>query len=249
MADLTHDFSPGVVSIVKTIMLLEGALGLIVVICAIPPLRTKFLTLVLHPWRSFDHTPLPRAPDYSKHDEKHWASFPGRDSGTNPAELYPEGEADPPLPESERPVDCFYLYPTTYVGGKYYNAPLTDWIANAGIDICLAAQASAFNRLCVIYAPRYRQCTLAGAYYTTGSIEDRMKGFHVAYADVKTAFEYFLTNLNRSRPFIIAAHSQGTRLAARLIAEVVEGSPHRDRFIGEFVWCQWLTSMYPCTCL
>ena len=46
------------------------------------------------------------------------------------------------------------------------------------------------------------------------------KAFDVAYQDVLEAFKYFI-NKNPSNPIIIAAHSQGTNHAVRLINEYI----------------------------
>jgi hypothetical protein len=111
--------------------------------------------------------------------------------------------------------------------------PLDEYSANNGIEVFLATQASSFNSMCRIYAPRYRQCTLAGCYYTSGSIDDRMQAMELAYGDVKKAFEHFISQLCvGDRPFIVAAHSQGSRLVARLLAECVEGTPLVERLVA-----------------
>jgi hypothetical protein len=87
--------------------------------------------------------------------------------------------------------------------------------------------------MCRIYAPRYRQCTLAGVYYSPGSIDNRMQALELAYGDVKKAFEHFISHLCvDGRPFIVAAHSQGTRMVARLLAECVEGTPLVERLVA-----------------
>jgi hypothetical protein len=59
--------------------------------------------------------------------------------------------------------------------------------------------------------------------------------FDTAYADVKNAFLYFLNNENKGRPLIIAAHSQGTIHAGRLIKELVERSPLKERLIAAYL--------------
>lgn len=188
----------------------------------------------------FKDMPAPPAPDYTDHGPRNWAAFPGRDGSS--AELRPPAtEGDEFIPEAERPVDCFYLNPTTYgilSGRHYYNAPLDDGAANWGIKMVLATQASCFNGLCRIYAPRYRQVTLAGVYYAQGSVENRLAAIELAYSDVRAAFQHFLSHLCKGdRPFIVASHSQGTRMAARLLAEFVEGTDLVDRFIAGEGWC------------
>jgi hypothetical protein len=92
---------------------------------AVRGIRSSLLSLYqwqVVPPSAFADTPPPEAPDYTDHGPKSWAAFPGRDK--NAAELRPEGE-EGFVPESERPVDCFFLYPTTYgifSGRRHYNA-------------------------------------------------------------------------------------------------------------------------------
>jgi hypothetical protein len=77
------------------------------------------------PPRPFADTPIPEPPDYTDHGPRAWAAFPGREY--NSAELRPQGETDY-VPESERPVDCFYVNPTSYGvfnGRQHYNAVST----------------------------------------------------------------------------------------------------------------------------
>jgi hypothetical protein len=60
-----------------------------------------------------------------------------------------------------------------------------------------------------------------------------MQALELAYGDVKKAFEHFISHLCvDGRPFIVAAHSQGTRMVARLLAECVEGTPLVERLVA-----------------
>lgn len=127
-------------------------------VLVVPSWRKRLITALVCPSTPFDDTPPPPAPDYTHHGPSSWAAFPGREQGNslNPAELHPE-DGEGVISEPDRPCDCFYLNPTTYLAGPCYNCPLTDSWANFGIDVCLATQASCFNNVCRIYAPRYRQ--------------------------------------------------------------------------------------------
>ena len=48
----------------------------------------------------------PPPPPYDYSDLASWAAFPGQPS---PAEFVPDGET--PLPDDERPADCFFVHP------------------------------------------------------------------------------------------------------------------------------------------
>jgi len=58
---------------------------------------------------------------------------------------------------------------------------------------------------------------------------------NVAYSDVKDAFQNYLANKPADRPFFIAAHSQGSFCAAKLISECVEGTDHMQAFIAGYL--------------
>ena len=47
-----------------------------------------------------------------------------------------------------------------------------------------------------------------------------VKAFNIAYNDVKESFKYFLKNI-KTEKYIIAAHSQGTNHAKKLINEYI----------------------------
>ena len=48
-----------------------------------------------------------------------------------------------------------------------------------------------------------------------------IKALDFAYQDVKKAFKYYLNHLNKGNKIIIAAHSQGTNHAERLLKEYI----------------------------
>lgn len=90
-------------------------------------------------------------------------------------------------------------------------------------------QASIFNEKARVYAPRYRQAHYK-AYFTSDKDSAQM-AFDLAYADVKNAFVTYLQQWNNDRPFIIAAHSQGTQHGQRLIKELIEGTALQPKMV------------------
>jgi hypothetical protein len=131
-------------------------------------------------------------------------------------------------------VDVFFLHPTTYTdkAKTSWNADINDSRLNAKTDYStILYQASAFNEYRV-FAPRYRQAHLRSYYSPDKAAEN---AFDVAYQDVKTAFEYYLSHFNNNRPIIIASHSQGTTHALRLLKEFVEKKPLADRFVAAYI--------------
>ena len=82
------------------------------------------------------------------------------------------------------------------------------------------------------YAPYYRHITLE----TWATLDEDIisKRFHdVSFADIKNAFEYFRTNFNQGRPFILAGFSQGGKAVVELIKVMPEKM--RERMIAAYV--------------
>jgi hypothetical protein len=181
---------------------------------------------ILEPKQAFDPARAPAAPDYS--DEAHWAALPDRDDN---ADVAPEGESDG---QAEAPADVFYIHPTTYYSNDHWNQPLNDDRANdITDDSVMRGQASAYNEAGRVYAPRYRQATLAA--FTTERLEEARGALDLAYGDVRAAFDYFLENYDEERPLIIASHSQGSVHAARLLADYfADEKPLSDRLVAAF---------------
>jgi hypothetical protein len=157
------------------------------------------------------HTPFqtytpPPAPDYALRSS--WALAPTRPDRPS--------SADPP-------ADVFFVSPTTFDGGKDWNAPLGDGQSDRLFRWIMAPNyAGPFVRVGRIFAPRYRQASL---YSLMTLHEDAREARAFAYADVAQAFRYFLDHDNHGRPLVIVGVEQGGTLAARLLAEQVAGDP------------------------
>jgi hypothetical protein len=129
-------------------------------------------------------------------------------------------------------VDVFYVHPTSYLGRRW-NAPTDDPALNEATDrVATGIQATAFNGCCAVYAPRYRQAN--GTPFTRPST-DGERAIDLAYGDVRRAFDAFHARRGAGRPFLLAAHSQGSVLAERLLYEVISGSPLRDQLVAAYL--------------
>ena len=160
------------------------------------------LRAALDPQEPFQVYRPPPAPDYRKASA--WAIRPGAD-------------ADPVA------ADVFFVSPTTFDGGRHWNAPIDNEQADRWFRRVVAPNYVApFQRAGRIYAPRYRQASL---YTLTTLREDAREARKFAYGDVAAAFESYLTNDNHGRPFFIVGVEQGGTLAARLLAEQVAMRP------------------------
>lgn len=181
---------------------------------------------VLEPKEAFNRASAPAAPDYSDGDA--WAALPDRDDA---ADVAPRGESDG---QDDAPADVFFIHPTTYYSNDHWNQPLDDETANdITDDNVMRGQASAYNSAGRIYAPRYRQATLAA--FTTERVDEAREALDLAYEDVSAAFQYYLDHYDTGRPIIVASHSQGSVHAPRLLAEFfAEGAPLHDRLVAAY---------------
>lgn len=168
-------------------------------------------------------------PDYS--DLNYWAAHPLK---WDPSDSIPK-----PLRNNKRDsiVDVFFLHPTIYtmpLNDSNLNGQIDDAYLNAKTDYStILYQASVFNQYARIYAPRFREAHIS-AYFTNDTIAS-INAFALAYADIKTAFEYYLKNYNNGRPVIIAAHSQGTTHALRLLKDYFENKPLEKQLVAAYL--------------
>lgn len=126
----------------------------------------------------------------------------------------------------------FFIHPTSYIDRSHWNAPLDDAQANRTADVFLRGQASAFNDVGEVWAPRYRQATF-GAFLTSQA--EAQKAFDFAYGDVVAAFDEFLKEIGPDRPIILAGHSQGAFHLERLLREHIAGTPLASRIVAAYV--------------
>jgi hypothetical protein len=127
---------------------------------------------------------------------------------------------------SKAKVDCFYVYPTTS-DQSTANATLAK---DPEIKAIATYQASRFSQTCRMFAPMYRQLTLAGIFDPSKiTVAARAK----AYGDVRAAFKDYLKHENKGRGFVLIGHSQGSFVLRQLITDEVDGkSAVRKRFVS-----------------
>jgi hypothetical protein len=137
----------------------------------------------------------------------------------NPPLTQPIGAQHPKAVRNPK-VDCFYVYPTVS-DEKTPNSDLT--IQDTETSIALY-QASRYSQYCKVYAPMYRQVTLAGAGLggtSTGGAPDPALGL----GDVRAAFADYLKHFNHGRGFVLIGHSQGSGVLRAMIAKDVDRKP------------------------
>lgn len=160
------------------------------------------------PFQTYDPPP---APDYGS--AQSWALLPG---------------AAP-----NRPVDVFFIGPTTYDGGRHWNAPLIDKKADAQFRETMAPNyVGPFVTVGQVFAPRYRQASL---YSLLTLREDAREARRFAYGDIEAAFRAYVAKGDH-RPFILVGVEQGGTLGLRLLEKVIAPDPDlRGRLVAAYL--------------
>lgn len=150
----------------------------------------------------FDKPFVGDAPDYS--DPTLWLALPA---------------------QTEHPVDLIYLYPTACMRPF---APLVCAIDDKDMRktarAYISLQCPAFEGYCNIFVPWYRQ--VSGTAVFTKSFEEVDAA---QWAEPRTcvfaAMDYYFEHLNGGRPWIIAGHSQGSRMLSMVLGEYMREHP------------------------
>lgn len=179
--------------------------------------------------------PAPAAPltpnDYAK--DENWLCRPGRQDacaadqtatviaadGTTTVETF---KADP-----DAPIDCFYVYPTVSSdpGGNSDMTP--DLPEKAVAD----QQFARFGQVCKLYAPSYRQVTIAALRKVMAG-QASPGDSELAYADVRDAWNHYLAHDNHGRGVVLIGHSQGSLVLLKLIANEIDGKPAQKQLVS-----------------
>jgi len=140
------------------------------------------------------------------------------------------------LPAAKKPaIDCFYVYPTVSTDPT----PNSDMTADPAETFVAQAQAAPFRQACRVFAPLYRQVTLA-------TLRDRMLGKPVTadptmgLRDVSAAFADYMKHDNNpygkgGRGVILIGHSQGSGVLKALIQTEIEGKPVAKQIIAAYL--------------
>jgi hypothetical protein len=173
--------------------------------------------------------------DYSKQDN--WICWPGRqDSCTvdlSSTIVAADGKLTPETYTSnpKAPIDCFYVYPTI----STEDTPNSDMTLGPEEKRVVLAQFARFGSQCRLYAPLYRQVTIAGLREAiTGGVtpeavnQERM----LAYHDVVDAWHYYWDHENHGRGVVLIGHSQGSGVLTQLLREEIDGKPVQSHIIS-----------------
>lgn len=118
-----------------------------------------------------------------------------------------------PADKADKPFDVFYVYPTLVLSR---DVPLMQWDKKTKTKTVgfAEAQLSGFMKYANVYCPYVRQLEftrcikeLESGFKTEGAPEESMAA---GASDTIEALQYYLTHLNRGRPYILLGHSQGS---------------------------------------
>jgi hypothetical protein len=207
-----------------TVMVIAGAIAYRI-------FEQDLMRWVMVPKTEFKAVAMPAGANYSQ--PALWIARP--DLRDDPSRWTPQGVAASPAPKAS----VFFIHPTSFLESSGWNAPLDDAESQQRARLFVRSQASAFNSVGQVWAPKYRQATF-GAFLTTK--RDAQRALDFAYRDVVAAYQQFLRAVPSDRPIILAAHSQGSLHLMRLLQERIARSPEVDRIIAAYI-IGWPVSM------
>lgn len=180
-------------------------------------------------------TPTPTTPnDYAKPES--WLCLPGRQDACASDQTATVIEADgktsvETFKAAAAPAyDCFYVYPTvsTDPGGN------SDMVIDPAEKRVVDQQLARFSSKCRVFAPMYRQVTLAAL--RTAMLGGRSPGnAELAYGDVRDAWRWYLANENKGRGVVLIGHSQGSRVLLNLLKAEIDGQPAQKQMISALI--------------
>ncbi len=141
--------------------------------------------------------------------------------GFDTAQISPTGEVlgtEVVKPDRKQKADCFYVYPTV----SDDPTPNSDLSIDPEERSIALYQAARYSLHCRVFAPMYRQITLASLFGAQPITEEMSQ---LAYGDVVAAWKTYLAKYNQGRGVILIGHSQGTYLLRQLIHEHVDPKP------------------------
>ena len=167
-------------------------------------------------------------------DPAMWYSRPGA-GDQDPSLWVPAGFKPNPNP----PALLFFIHPTSFIDRTAWNMPINHPDADQRARLFIRGQASAWNEVAEVWAPKYRQATF-GAFLTTQ--EEAQLALDLAYRDVALAFDEFLAKAPKDKPIFLAGHSQGGLHLTRLLREKIAGKPVAGRIVAAYA-VGWPVSM------
>jgi hypothetical protein len=140
---------------------------------------------------------------------------------------------EPFRPATDPPVDCFYVYPTI----SRDPTPNSDLTASPTEEGAAArSQVARLATHCRVFAPTYRQVTLAALTSAMGGAPMAGVNAGQGFADVLEAWKHYMANDNGGRGVVLVGHSQGAGVISQLIrTEIDPDADVRDQLVAAYI--------------
>jgi hypothetical protein len=136
-------------------------------------------------------------------------------------------------PAKSPKIDCFYIYPTI----SRDQSNFSDWNASPDEEgFVTLNQAARLAQDCRVFAPVYRQGTLAGLTGRLAGGAPKFTDKGDPFADVLDAFRTYMAQDNDGRGFVLIGHSQGTGMLIQLISKEIDSNADvRKLLVGAYL--------------
>jgi pimeloyl-ACP methyl ester carboxylesterase len=132
-------------------------------------------------------------------------------------------------PATNPGIDCFYVYPTVSTD----TTPFSDMVADEAERNVIRQQFARFGSVCRLFAPMYRQVTLAGLRtMIAGGGGGASLSTGPQYVDVERAWAHYLEHDNQGRGVVLVGHSQGSFILTELIRRHVDGRAPQSKLVS-----------------
>jgi hypothetical protein len=130
--------------------------------------------------------------------------------------------------DPKAPIDCFYVYPTVSTDPGD-NSDMTPDAAETNV---VMQQFARFASKCRVFAPSYRQVTLAGLRKAMAASPSFSLDRGLGYDDVRDAWNYYLQHDNQGRGVVLIGHSQGSFILIELLRQEIDGKPIQSKLVS-----------------
>jgi len=137
--------------------------------------------------------------------------------------------------DDEAPIDCFYVYPTISTDPQ----EISDRVPGDAERFVTLNQAARLGEVCRVFAPVYRQRTLAALTAGLANPTTTVAGTAEptpGEVDVRDAFAHYMANDNEGRGVVLIGHSQGASVLRGLIRDEIDPDDEvRDRLVAAYL--------------
>lgn len=178
---------------------------------------------------------VPAAPDYAQ--DADWLCRPSHPGACavdlNALGIEANGTRTPQpfQPAADPEIDCFYVYPTVSADPT----PLSDLTPGPEEARVVRGQFARLASQCRLFAPMYRQISMAGLNRAFATGREDSVSFDTPYQDVLAAWRDYMARDNHGRGVVVIGHSQGAILLERLLREEIDGRPEQRQLVGAYL--------------